>query len=172
MHNLALALHAQGLRVTGSDDEIAEPSRSRLESAGLLPATLGWDAGRIRERPDAVILGMHARADNPELQAAQQAGIPVYSYPQFIYERSKGKKRVVIGGSHGKTTITAMVVHVLKQHGRNFDYLVGSRLEGFDTMVRLSDAPVIILEGDEYLQTPCGVAERYRLGSCECLSHF
>ncbi len=153
MHNLALALHGRGYRVTGSDDEIAEPSRSRLLAAGLLPAETGWYTEKILEKPDAVILGMHARSDNPELLAARKTGIPVYSYPEYIYMHARDKKRVVIGGSHGKTTITAMVMHVLRAAGLDFDYLVGSRLEGFETMVRLSDAGVIVLEGDEYLSS-------------------
>jgi UDP-N-acetylmuramate: L-alanyl-gamma-D-glutamyl-meso-diaminopimelate ligase len=163
MHNLALALHHKGYAVTGSDDEINEPSRSRLAAAGLLPDSIGWSADRIHSGIDAVILGMHARPDNPELVEAQRLGLPVYSYPEFIYEQSKDKKRVVIGGSHGKTTITAMILHVLKQCECEFDYMVGAQLEGFETMVRLSDAPVIILEGDEYLASPIDRRPKFHL---------
>jgi UDP-N-acetylmuramate: L-alanyl-gamma-D-glutamyl-meso-diaminopimelate ligase len=164
MHNLALALQQNGLSVTGSDDEINEPSRSRLQAAGLLPEENGWFPERITKSVDAVILGMHARADNPELQRAQELGIPVYSYPEFLYEQSRNKKRVVIGGSHGKTTITAMVLHVLRAAGVDFDFMVGSQLKGFDTMVRLSsDAPVIVLEGDEYLASPIDRRPKFHL---------
>ncbi len=154
MHNLALSLRKKGYNVSGSDDEIFEPSRSRLASAGLLPAAMGWDPERIDGSLDAVILGMHAKADNPELKKARDLGIPIYSYPEYVYEQSKEKKRVVIGGSHGKTTITAMVMHVLRHCRKEFDYLVGANLEGFDLMVKLTrDAPMIILEGDEYLSS-------------------
>ncbi|MFM9056960.1 MAG: UDP-N-acetylmuramate--L-alanine ligase [Bacteroidota bacterium] len=164
MHNLALALQQNGLSVTGSDDEINEPSRSRLKSAGLLPEHTGWFPERIDQSLDAVILGMHARADNPELLRAQELGIAVYSYPEFLYEQSRNKKRVVIGGSHGKTTITAMVLHVLNASGMHFDYMVGSQLKGFDTMVKLStDAPVIVLEGDEYLASPIDRRPKFHL---------
>lgn len=154
MHNLAIALKQNGHRVTGSDDQIFEPSKSRLDSHGLLPAEEGWYAEKITDELDAIILGMHAREDNPELLKAQEIGVKVYSYPEFIYEQSKDKTRVVIAGSHGKTTITSMILHVLKKLGRDFDYLVGAQIQGFDTMVRLSDAPVIVLEGDEYLSSP------------------
>ncbi|MFM2136012.1 MAG: hypothetical protein RL021_1412, partial [Bacteroidota bacterium] len=163
MHNLALALHGQGFRVTGSDDEINEPSRSRLQAAGLLPDQIGWSTDRIHSGIDAVILGMHARSDNPELLEAKRLGIPVFSYPEFLYEASRDKKRVVIGGSHGKTTITAMILHVLRECGCDFDYMVGAKLEGFDTMVRISDAPVIILEGDEYLASPIDRRPKFHL---------
>ncbi|MBL7928459.1 MAG: peptidoglycan synthetase [Bacteroidia bacterium] len=154
MHSLALALHKKGYEVTGSDDEINEPSRSRLKAAGLLPEQTGWFPEKISTELSAVILGMHARADNPELLKAQQLGLPVYSYPEYLFEQSKYKKRIVIGGSHGKTTITAMSLHILKQSGINFDYMAGSAVPGFDNMVKLSDAPLIILEGDEYLSSP------------------
>ena len=155
MHNLAIALKNKGYRISGSDDEIFEPSRSRLESHGLLPQKEGWDPDRIHPGLDAIILGMHARKSNPELKKAQKLGIRIYSFPEYLYEQSKNKKRIVIGGSHGKTTITAMVMHVLQNLGRDFDYMVGSQVEGFDTMVRLSDdAPLILLEGDEYLSSP------------------
>src|SRR3569832_240635 len=153
MHNLALALNQKGFIITGSDDEIAEPSLSRLKNAGLLPTEMGWHPEKITTDLDAGILGMHARADNLELLKARELGVRIYSYPEYLYEFSKNKKRVVIGGSHGKTTITAMILHVM--HGREFDYMVGAKLEGFDTMVKLTDdAPVIILEGYEYLSSP------------------
>lgn len=163
MHNLALALHKKGFTVTGSDDEILEPSRTRLLNAGLLPVEEGWFPEKITSDVDAVILGMHARADNPELLEAQKKGVRIFSYPEYLYEFSKDKKRVVIGGSHGKTTITGMVLHVLKLKGLDFDYMVGAQLEGFDTMVRLSDAPVIVLEGDEYLASPVDRRPKFHL---------
>lgn len=154
MHNLALALHNKGLEVTGSDDEIFEPSRTRLENKGILPQSLGWFPEKITTNLDAVILGMHARTDNPELLKAQELGIPIFSYPEFVYNQSINKQRIVIAGSHGKTTITSMIIHVLSYWNKSFDYLVGAQLEGFDTMVKLSDAPIIIIEGDEYLSSP------------------
>ena len=164
MHNLAIALHQQGLEVTGSDDEIFEPSRSRLDRLGLMPDRLGWDPLRIHAGLSAVILGMHARLDNPELKRAQELGIPVYSYPSYFYERTKGKTRVVIGGSHGKTTITSMIVHVLRHVGVDFDYLVGAQLEGFDCMVKLSDkSTVAIIEGDEYLASALQPVPKFHL---------
>ncbi len=164
MHNLALALHHKGYVVTGSDDEITEPAKSRLAKAGILPAENGWFAGKITANLDAVILGMHARIDNPELLKAQQLGLKVFSYPEYLYEQSKDKLRVVVGGSHGKTTITAMIMHVLKYHNINFDYMVGAQLEGFDTMVKVTaDAPVIILEGDEYLSSPIDRRPKFHL---------
>lgn len=162
MHNLAIALHKKGLNVTGSDDVVYEPSASRLAKHGLLPAN-GWDVGKITTELDAVILGMHARADNPELLKAQELGLKIYSYPEYVYEQSKDKLRVVIGGSHGKTTITSMILHVLNHYGRQFDYLVGAQLAGFDTMVQLSDAPVIIIEGDEYLASPIDRRPKFHL---------
>ena len=163
MHNLALALHQHGYKVTGSDDEINEPSRSRLAAAGLLPEKVGWFPERIHAQLTGVILGMHARADNPELEAAKKLNIPVYSYPEFLYEQSKNKLRVVIGGSHGKTTITSMILHVLRECGKDFDYMVGAKLEGFETMVKISDAPVIVLEGDEYLSSPIDRRPKFHL---------
>mgnify|MGYP006265949439 CR=1 FL=1 len=151
MHNLALALHAQGHHVTGSDDRIYDPSRSRLASAGLLPPKEGWFPGKIVPELDAVILGKHAHADNPELKAANERGLPVFSFPEFVYEQARDKQRIVVAGSHGKTTITAMLMHALKAAGREFDYLVGAHVPGFDQMVKLSKtAPFILLEGDEY----------------------
>jgi len=152
MHNLAIALANKGYLVSGSDDYIYEPSRTNLAHHGLLPDPLGWFPERITEDMNAVVLGMHAKADNPELLRAQELGLQIYSYPDYIYEQSKEKTRVVIGGSHGKTTITSMIMHVLKVTGRDFDYVVGAKLEGFDTMVNITkDAPLIIIEGDEYL---------------------
>ncbi|MCC7303131.1 MAG: peptidoglycan synthetase [Bacteroidia bacterium] len=164
MHNLALALHEKGFRITGSDDEIFEPSLSRLKSRGLLPSSIGWDPSRISEEIDAVILGMHARADNPELLRAKALGLKIFSYPEYLYEQSRDKKRVVIGGSHGKTTITSMILHVLRTLHKDFDYMVGAQVEGFQTMVRLSrEAPVIILEGDEYLSSPIDRRPKFHL---------
>ncbi len=154
MHNIALALHQNGHLVTGSDDEIYNPAKDRLAKVGILPEAYGWFPDKITTDLDCVILGMHARKDNPELLRAQELGVKIYSYPEFIYQHSKNKKRVVIAGSHGKTTTTSMIMHVLQFWKRDFDYLVGAMLEGFDTMVRLSDAPVMIIEGDEYLSSP------------------
>ncbi len=164
MHNLAIALHQQGFDVTGSDDEIFEPSRSRLERLNLLPDKLGWDPLKIGSDTSAVILGMHARVDNPELKRAQELGIPVFSYPSYFHERTKDKTRVVIGGSHGKTTITSMIVHVLRHAGVEFDYLVGAQLDGFDCMVKLSEkSRVAIIEGDEYLASALQPVPKFHL---------
>lgn len=154
MHNLGIALKKKGYDVSGSDDEVFEPSRSRLEKEGLLPAEMGWNADWIKPDIDVIILGMHAKKDNPELLRAQELGLKIVSYPEFIFEQSKDKKRVVIGGSHGKTSITAMILHVLHSLNIDCDYLVGAQLSGFKTMVRLSDAPIMIIEGDEYLSSP------------------
>jgi len=155
MHNLAIALHKKGYTVTGSDDEIFEPSKGRLKKYGLLPKQMGWNSQIITKDIDAVILGMHALLDNIELIKAQEIGLKIYSYPEYIYEQSKNKKRIVIGGSHGKTTITSMILHVFKYHNIKFDYLVGAQIEGFETMVGLSeDAEYIVIEGDEYLSSP------------------
>lgn len=155
MHQLAIELASLGHVVSGSDDVVYDPSRGRLTEAGLLPTTEGWDANRITPELDAVIVGMHAKADNPELLRAKELGIKVQSFPQFVYEHAANKQRIVIAGSHGKTTITAMVMHVLRRLGRNFDYLVGAQVPGFERNVRLSnDAPVMLLEGDEYLCSP------------------
>lgn len=164
MHNLALALQEKGNEVTGSDDMIYEPSRSRLEKKGLLPPQYGWYPEKIHSGLDAVILGMHAREDNPELAKARELGLKVYSYPEFLYEQSKEKTRVVIGGSHGKTTITSMVLHVLNYHHINVDYMVGAQLEGFDTMVHLTEEnDFIVLEGDEYLSSPIDRRPKFHL---------
>ena len=157
MHQLALALYRQGYMVTGSDDEITDPAKSNLKLAGLLPEKFGWFPGKITPETDAVVLGMHAKGDNPELLAAKKAGIQIYPFPQYIYEVSRNKKRVVIAGSHGKTTITSMIMHILQHEGMQFDYLVGAKVAGFAQSVQLTDAPLIILEGDEY---PASVEEK------------
>ena len=161
MHNLALALNSKGYQVTGSDDQIFEPSLSRLEKVGILPKEMGWFPEHITPDLEAIILGMHARKDNPELLKAQELGLKIYSYPEYIYEQSKDKKRVVIGGSHGKTSITSMILHVLNHKKIPFDYLVGAQLDGFERMVQLSDAPLIILEGDEYLSSPIDLTPKF-----------
>jgi len=164
MHNMALALHEKGFIVTGSDDAIFEPSKGRLEQFGLLPYKMGWFPEKITTDLDAIILGMHARIDNPELKKAKALNLPIYSYPEYIYEQSKNKKRVVIGGSHGKTSITAMILHVLQNLNIDCDYMVGAQLKGFDTMVKLShEAPIIILEGDEYLSSPIDRRPKFHL---------
>jgi UDP-N-acetylmuramate: L-alanyl-gamma-D-glutamyl-meso-diaminopimelate ligase len=164
MHNLALALHNKGYQVTGSDDAIFEPSKSRLEKKGLLPAAFGWFPEKITSDIEAIILGMHAKADNPELLKAQELGLKIYSYPEFLYEQSKNKTRVVIGGSHGKTTITSMILHVMHYHNIEVDYMVGAQLEGFDTMVHLThENDFIVLEGDEYLSSPIDRRPKFHL---------
>lgn len=164
MHNLALALHNKGYQVTGSDDEIFEPSKSRLQAKGLLPETYGWFPEKINAAIDAVVLGMHAKADNPELLKAQELGLKIYSYPEFLYEQSKHKTRVVIGGSHGKTTITSMILHVMQHHNRDVDYMVGAQLEGFDVMVKLTETnDFMVLEGDEYLSSPIDKRPKFHL---------
>lgn len=155
MHNLAIALHRKGYEVTGSDDEIFEPSRTRLKNEGILPDEIGWHPEKLDDSYESVILGMHARIDNPELIRAQELGLKVYSYPEYLYEQSKDKTRIVIGGSHGKTTITSMILHVMKYAGIETDFMVGAQLEGFDVMVRLSEtAKYMVIEGDEYLTSP------------------
>lgn len=164
MHNLALALAQKGYTVTGSDDAIFEPSLSRLKKQGIAPSSLGWFPDKITPDIDAVILGMHAHSDNPELQKAKELNLKIYSYPEFLYEQSKNKTRVVIAGSHGKTTITSMVLHVLKYHQVDVDYMVGAQLEGFDTMVKLTDTnEFMILEGDEYLSSPIDLRSKFLL---------
>lgn len=164
MHNLALALHNKGYKVTGSDDEIFNPSKSRLEAKGLLPEAYGWYPEKITSDLDAIVLGMHAKADNPELLKAQELDLKIYSYPEFLYEQSKHKTRVVIGGSHGKTTITSMILHVLHYHDKDVDYMVGAQLEGFDVMVKLTDTnDFIVLEGDEYLSSPIDRRPKFHL---------
>ena len=164
MHNLAIALHKNGFEVTGSDDVLFEPSVSRLARHGILPQEAGWYPEKITKDLDAIILGMHARIDNPELLKAQELGLKVYSYPEYVYEQSKDKLRVVIGGSHGKTTITSMILHALQAAGKDFDYLVGAQLEGFDTMVKLTkEAPIMVIEGDEYLASPIDRRPKFHL---------
>ncbi|PQL89931.1 UDP-N-acetylmuramate--L-alanine ligase [Apibacter sp. wkB309] len=164
MHNLALALAQKGYTVTGSDDAIFEPSLSRLKKQGIAPNSLGWFPDKITSDLDAVILGMHAHSDNPELQKAKELNLKIYSYPEFLYEQSKNKTRVVIAGSHGKTTITSMVLHVLNYHQVDVDYMVGAQLEGFDTMVKLTDTnEFMILEGDEYLSSPIDLRSKFLL---------
>jgi UDP-N-acetylmuramate: L-alanyl-gamma-D-glutamyl-meso-diaminopimelate ligase len=154
MHQLAIALQKQGYIITGSDDEINDPAKSNLAAVGLLPEKNGWFPEKIDDKVEAIVLGMHAKADNPELVAAKKAGKPIYSFPQYVYEVSKDKKRVVVAGSHGKTTITSMIMHILRHQGIDFDYLVGAKVAGFELSVKLTDAPIIVLEGDEYPASP------------------
>jgi len=164
MHNMALALHHKGYHISGSDDAIFSPSKERLEKHHLIPEKMGWFPEKITPDLDAIILGMHARIDNPELKRAKELNIPIFSYPEYIYEQSKNKKRIVIGGSHGKTSITAMILHVLQNLKIDCDYMVGAQLEGFDTMVKLThNAPIIILEGDEYLSSPIDRRPKFHL---------
>jgi UDP-N-acetylmuramate: L-alanyl-gamma-D-glutamyl-meso-diaminopimelate ligase len=164
MHNLAIALKDKGYHVTGSDDAIFEPSKSRLEKKGILPEELGWFPEKVTSDVDAVILGMHAHQDNPELAKAKELGLKIYSYPEFLYEQSKNKTRVVIAGSHGKTTITSMILHVLNFHQKDVDYMVGAQLEGFDCMVKLTeDNDFMVLEGDEYLSSPIDLRSKFLL---------
>ncbi|TDO28080.1 UDP-N-acetylmuramate--L-alanine ligase [Sediminibacterium goheungense] len=157
MHQLAIALHKKGYQVTGTDDEIFEPAKTNLQELGLLPDKIGWQPEMITDDLNAVILGMHAKQDNPELLKAVSLGLKIYSFPEYIFHESQQKKRVVVGGSHGKTTTTSMIMHVLKQTKQSFDYLVGARVEGFDQSVNITDAPVIVCEGDEY---PASAIER------------
>jgi len=164
MHNLAIALHKKGYRVTGSDDEIFEPSRSRLSENGLLPEKQGWDPEKITADIDTVILGMHARGDNPELIHAREMGLKIMSFPEYLYEQTKNKKRIVVAGSHGKTTTTAMIMHVFRFLGISFDYMVGSMIDGFDTMVGLYDtSEFAVLEGDEYLTSALDPRPKFHL---------
>ena len=164
MHNLAIALHLKGYEITGSDDEIFNPAKGRLEKYGLLPDSIGWNPDKITPELDAVILGMHAREDNPELLRAKELGIRVFSYPEFLYEQSKEKLRIVVGGSHGKTTITAMILHVLQHCHIDCDYMVGAQLEGFEVMVKLShEAKIMVMEGDEYLTSPIDRRSKFHL---------
>lgn len=164
MHNLAIALHLKGEDITGSDDEIFDPAKGRLARYGLLPDRIGWDPDKITDSLDAVILGMHAREDNPELLKARSLGLKIYSYPEYIYEQSKDKLRIVVGGSHGKTTITSMILHVFRQSGIDCDYMVGAQLDGFEVMVKLSDkACIAVIEGDEYLTSPIDRRPKFHL---------
>lgn len=154
MHDLALHLAKKDVKVSGSDDEIYDPAKSALKAQGLLPEQFGWFPEKITEDIDAILLGMHARPDNPELKRAQELGLKVYSYPEYIYEQSKDKQRIVIAGSHGKTTITSMILHVLQFLDREFDYVIGAKTATVEGLVKLSDAPIIVIEGDEYLTSP------------------
>ena len=164
MHNLAIALSRKGIEVSGSDDEIFEPSKSRLEKQGILPQYVGWNDQSIHTDIDAVILGMHARDDNPELLKSKELGIPIYSYPEYLYEQSKTKKRIVIGGSHGKTTITSMLLHACMKMKVDVDYMVGAQLDGYDCMVKLTeDSIYMLLEGDEYLSSPIDRRPKFHL---------
>ena len=164
MHNLAIALKEKGYNVSGSDDEIFEPSLSRLRNHGILPQTIGWNTSRITKELDAIVLGMHARSDNPELLKAEELGLKIYSYPEYLYEQTKDKIRIVIGGSHGKTTITSMVMHVLRSAGVDFDYMVGAQLEGFENMVSLKqNTKIAVFEGDEYLTSPIDLRPKFHL---------
>ena len=164
MHNLAIALYLKGYTISGSDDTIFEPSKSRLDKYDLLPKEFGWYPNKISKKIDAVILGMHAKADNPELLKAKELGLTIYSYPEFLYEQSKDKTRVVIGGSHGKTTITSMILHVMNYHNISVDFMVGAQLDGFETMVKLTkENEFIVLEGDEYLSSPIDRRPKFHL---------
>lgn len=164
MHNLAIALKLKGYEVTGSDDEIFEPAKGRLQKYGILPEGIGWNPDKIDQSVDAVILGMHALEDNPELLKAKELGIKIYSYPEFLYEQSKDKCRIVVGGSHGKTTITSMIIHVLQQNGIECDYMVGAQLASFEVMVKLSEtAKIMVIEGDEYLTSPIDRRPKFHL---------
>ena len=154
MHNLAVALKQAGHEISGSDDEIFDPSRAELIKHGLLPGKEGWHPDKLDKSFDAVILGMHAKKDNPELLKAQELGLKIFSFPEYIFNKSKNKQRIVIAGSHGKTTITAMIIHVLSRLNHEFDYVIGAKVKGIENTVKLSDAPVIIIEGDEYLSSP------------------
>ena len=157
MHQLAIALKRKGYQISGSDDEIFEPAKSNLAKEGILPEEVGWKPDKITKDLNAVILGMHAKADNPELQKAKNIGVSIYSFPEYIFQESRNKTRVVVGGSHGKTTTTSMIMHVLRQTGKDFDYLVGARLQGFDQSVNITNAPILVCEGDEY---PASVIEK------------
>jgi len=164
MHNLAIVLAKKGFTIIGSDDTIHEPSKSRLKKQGLLPNTFGWFPEKITSDIDVIILGMHAKVDNPELLKAQELGLKIVSYPEFLFEQAKNKTRVVIGGSHGKTTITSMVLHVLLYHEKEVDFMVGAQLEGFETMMHLSDDnDFMVLEGDEYLSSPIDLRPKFHL---------
>lgn len=164
MHNLAIALHMKGYIVSGSDDEIFDPAKSKLEKYGLLPKEIGWNRDNITKDLDAIILGMHAKSDNPELIKAQEMNLKIFSYPEFLYEMSKDKERIVIGGSHGKTTITAMILHVMNKMNIDTDYMVGAQLEGFEVMVKISEkAKYMVLEGDEYLTSPIDLRPKFHL---------
>jgi len=163
MHNLAMAVaQKEGYRVTGSDDEIFDPALTHLREAGLLPDEMGWHPERITPDIDAIILGMHAREDNPELVRARELGLKIYSFPEYLYEQTKDKIRIVVGGSHGKTTTTSMILYVLQRLGIEADYMVGAQIEGFERMVCLSDtAKYAVFEGDEYLTSPLDLRSKF-----------
>jgi UDP-N-acetylmuramate: L-alanyl-gamma-D-glutamyl-meso-diaminopimelate ligase len=164
MHNMAIALHKKGYIITGSDDEIYEPATSRLAKYGILPTKMGWDVNNIHSGLDAIILGMHARKDNPEMLKAQELGIKIFSFPEYMYEQTKDKLRIIVGGSHGKTTTTAMILHVLQECNIEFDYLVGSMLAGFETMVGLSEtSKIAVFEGDEYLTSALDLRPKFHV---------
>ena len=164
MHNLAIALKNKGYTVTGSDDQIFEPSKSRLEKYGLLPIKIGWNKKNIKSETDSIIVGMHAKENNPELIRAKELKLKIYSYPEYIFQQSQNKKRIVIGGSHGKTSITAMILHVLQNLNIECDYMVGAQLNGFDVMVKLTNtAPLIILEGDEYFSYQIDKIQKFQI---------
>jgi UDP-N-acetylmuramate: L-alanyl-gamma-D-glutamyl-meso-diaminopimelate ligase len=168
MHNMAIALHKKGYIITGSDDEIYEPAKSRLAKYGILPTEIGWNTQNIHSGLDAVILGMHAKADNPEIAKAKELGLKIYSFPEYMFEQTKEKKRIIVGGSHGKTTTTAMILHVLNHYQKKFDYLVGSQLEGFETMVGfLEDSELAVFEGDEYLTSALDLRPKFHVYQSE-----
>ena len=172
MHQLASHLRNQGNRVSGSDDAIFEPAKSNLEKLGLMPEQIGWFPEKITTNIDAIILGMHAKSDNPELIKAQELGLKIYSFPEFIFEQCKDKTRIAIAGSHGKTSITSMIMHLLRTNQKAFDYLVGAKLDGFDFMVKTSnDAPLMVIEADEYLTSPLDLRSKFTLPSTHCY-HF
>ena len=164
MHSLAIALKQKGYEISGSDDAIFEPSKSRLKNYNIFPEEIGWNENRVTKDIDAVILGMHAKEDNPELIKAEELGLKVYSYPEFLFEQSKNKTRVVIGGSHGKTSITSMILHVMKYHEKEVDFMVGAALEGLDNPVHLTEEnDFIVIEGDEYLSSPIDRRPKFHL---------
>lgn len=165
MHNLAIALsRGNQCLITGSDDDIFEPSYSRLKEAKLLPEKLGWFPEKIHEKLQAVIVGMHARADNPELEKAKRMGLKIYSFPEYLYKKTRNKTRIVVGGSHGKTTTTAMILHVLKKLKIEVDYMVGAQIADFDNMVKLSyESRIAVFEGDEYLTSPIDPRPKFHL---------
>lgn len=163
MHSLALALHQDGYRISGSDDEIFDPAKSRLSEAGILPPETGWFPEKLDAKPDLVILGMHAKKDNPELLRAQELHIPIYSYPEFLHRAFSEKNRIVIGGSHGKTTITSMIMHIMHFFGKEMDFIVGAQLKGIENPVKISSAPIAIIEGDEYLTSPIDPRPKFHL---------
>jgi len=165
MHNLAIAISKKAnYSVTGSDDEIFEPSLSRLKEHGLLPEKTGWFPEKIHKNLSAVILGMHAREDNPELLRAKELKLKIYSFPEYLYLQTRNKTRIVVGGSHGKTSTTAMILHVMKKLKINADYMVGAQIEGFDNMVKLSyESRIAVFEGDEYLTSPIDLRPKFHL---------